>query len=140
MSYQIIHRLTPTQIDDLLTLYRREWWTQERTREEIDIMLKHTDLIFCLIDEEERLVGFARVLTDRVFKAEIYDVIVAPEHRGRGLGRRLMEEILGHPGLRRVRQFNLQCLEEMRPFYEILGFADLSGELVYMRSVRSTQD
>jgi len=135
--YRITHRITPARIDELFTLYRREWWTRERSREEIEIMLEHTDLVFGLVDERNRLVGFARVLTDRIFKAEIYDVIVDPEHRGRGLGRRLMEEILGHPDLQRVRQFNLQCLEEMRPFYEALGFADLSGELVYMRLGRS---
>ena len=48
-----------------------------------------------------------------------------------------MEAILGHPDLQRVRQFNLQCLEEMKPFYEVLGFEDLSGELVYMRLGRN---
>jgi len=137
MNYRSIQKLTPAQIDDLHTLYRREWWTKDRTKEEIEIMLEHTDFIFGLVDERERLAGFARVLSDRIFKAEIYDVIVDPAHRGRGLGKRLMEEILAHPDLRRVKQFNLQCLEEMKPFYEELGFADLSGELVYMRLGRS---
>ena len=139
MSYSTIHELSPSQIDDLERLYSREWWTKDRRKEEIEIMLEHTDLTFGLVDERERLTGFARVLTDRIFKAEIYDVIVDPAHRGRGLGKRLMEEILAHPDLRRVKQFNLQCLEEMKPFYGELGFEDLSGELVYMRLGRSVQ-
>jgi len=133
MNYQNISRLTPSQIEDLYTFFRREWWTKDRTKDEIKLMLEYSDLIFALTDETERLVGFARVLTDRIFKAEIYDLIIDPAHRGLGLGKQLMEEILRHPDLRRVKQFNLQCLEEMKPFYEELGFTDLSGELIYMR-------
>jgi len=133
MEYRVVYRLTRRQTDELHRLYRREWWSTERTREEVERMLEHTDLVVGIIDREERLAGFARVLTDRVFKAEIYDVIVEESHRRRGLGRRLLEEIFTHPMLREVRQFNLQCLEEMKTFYTEMGFEDLRSRLVYMR-------
>ena len=38
-------------------------------------------------DKPGELVGFARVLSDKVFKALIFDVFVDPAHRGRALGR-----------------------------------------------------
>jgi hypothetical protein len=44
-------------------------------------MLQHTDLVVGVCTEPGQLVGFTRVLTDQVFKAVIFDVIVAREHR-----------------------------------------------------------
>ncbi|WP_417714868.1 GNAT family N-acetyltransferase [Pseudoalteromonas obscura] len=53
------------------------------------------------------LVGFARVLSDFIYKAVIFDVIVAPDERGKGLGITLMELIKHHPKLNKVLHFEL---------------------------------
>ena len=79
------------------------------------------------------LVAFARVLTDYTYKALIFDVIVAESQRGEGLGKRLMDEILDHPRLADVDQFELYCLEEMTEFYERWDFTDELGDLRLMR-------
>ncbi len=40
-------------------------------------MLAHTDLVFALVDtDSDRLVGLARVLTDTIYRASVFDVIV----------------------------------------------------------------
>src|SRR6185312_9128704 len=44
-------------------------------------------------------VGFARVVTDRTTFAYLADVFVLPEHRGRGLSKRLMQAVRSHPHL-----------------------------------------
>ena len=80
-----------------------------------------------------RLVAFARVLTDRVFRAFIFDVIVATEHRGAGLGHRLMEELLRHPNLSGVELIELYCRPELVPFYERLGFTSPDSGVTLMR-------
>jgi predicted GNAT family N-acyltransferase len=100
-------------------------------------MLEHSDFVFALCTEpEDRLVGFARVLTDRVFKVLIFDVIVATDRRDEGLGRQLMDRILQHPDLRDVRHMELYCLPEMVPFYEKWGFStDVSGVCLMRRRV-----
>ncbi len=130
--YTLIKKLDEHQIDDLYTLYRNEWWTKHRTRKEIRTMLRHTDIVIGILNKKGRVIGFARVLTDRVFKAEIYDVIIHPDYRDKGLGKMLMRTILHHKKLRKVRQFNLQCLPEMAPFYEQWGFVEQAG-LLFMR-------
>jgi ribosomal protein S18 acetylase RimI-like enzyme len=99
-------------------------------------MLAGTDLVLALIDRAaNRLVGFARVLTDWRYRAYIYDVIVAPEWRDRGLGRRLVDALMAHPRLAAVETMELSCQPEMIPFYGRWGFRDdLGGSLLMRRS------
>jgi ribosomal protein S18 acetylase RimI-like enzyme len=97
-------------------------------------MLAGTDLVLALIDRAaDRLVGFARVLTDWRYRAYVYDVIVAPAWRDRGLGRVLVDATLAK--LEGVETIELSCEPEMIPFYRRWGFRDeLGGSLLMRRS------
>jgi predicted GNAT family N-acyltransferase len=81
----------------------------------------------------ERLVGFARVLTDFVYEALVLDVIVAEDLRGTGLGAALMNAIVNHPRLALVRTIELACQPELVSFYERWGFTDKVGRSRLMR-------
>jgi len=131
-----IDRLSDAQARDLHALYQNEWWTRGRTLEETLAMLRHTDLLFGVSEKATgRLVAFARVLTDTVFKAFVFDVIVAPERRGQGLGTRLLRRIIAHPELRGVRHIDLACQPELTAYYERLGFTtEVGGSLLMRRS------
>ncbi len=96
-------------------------------------MVEHSSVIFGLVSGDDELVGFARVLSDRVYKAFIFDVIVAPDSREAGLGAELINWILSEPKLSSVRHFELYCAPEMRPFYERWGFSSDVGEISLMR-------
>lgn len=135
-AVEAISTLSERQVEDLLALYRSEWWTQGREPERVREMLRHCDLIVAFCERDSRrLVAFSRVLTDRVYKALILDVIVARSHRKTGLGRALLDAVIGHPALRSVKHFELYCRPEMAPFYRQWGFsADLG--LDFMRLVR----
>jgi len=97
-------------------------------------MLQNSDFTFGIVaTESQELLAFARILTDRVFKAVIFDVIVHPAHRHAGLGTLLMAHILEHPELANVRHFELYCLSERAGFYQRLGFTTELGELLFLR-------
>ena len=134
MSYRMVDSLTPEQVVELHELYQGEWWSKGRTSSDVRTMLAHTGVVIGLIDEGTgRLAAFARVLTDRVYKAIVFDVIVHPDQRGGGMGRRIMDAIVEHPMLRRVQTIELYCLPELAPFYAQWGFtADLAG-CVFLR-------
>lgn len=68
-----------------------------------------------------RQVGFARVVTDRATFAYLADVFVLPEERGKGLGRWLIETILGHPELQGLRRWLLGT-RDAQGLYERCGF------------------
>jgi GNAT superfamily N-acetyltransferase len=76
-------------------------------------------------DSDWRQVGFARVTTDRATFAYLADVFVLPEHRGRGLSKRLMEAVLAHPDLQGLRRWML-ATADAHELYRRFGFAELS--------------
>jgi GNAT superfamily N-acetyltransferase len=128
-----IDQLSDAQVLELHQLYEEEWWTKGRAMEDIRRMLRCCDVIVAFAEPDGRLAAFARVLTDYVYKALVYDVIVARPHRRTGLGRALMEAIVNHPKLRAVPHIELYCLPELVPFYQRWGFTTDLGHLKFMR-------
>ena len=104
----------------LLRLFHQAPWAKSRTLEDAKAMLRHSDVVLCAWDGD-RLVGFGRVLTDFVYRATIWDVIVDQAYQKQGIGTELIHRILNHPRLNKVELFWL-CTR--RPgFYEKLGFS-----------------
>ncbi|HEY9693543.1 MAG TPA: GNAT family N-acetyltransferase [Oculatellaceae cyanobacterium] len=136
-SYRVISQLNEQQISELVELYKNEFWSDKRTRPEVDKMLAASDIIIGLVDECDRLVAFTRVLTDFVYRAIIFDVIVKPDYRDKGLGKHLLDSIVNHPQLQSVEYLGLYCLPEMVQFYERWGFTTESGRFQLM--LRSSQ-
>lgn len=136
-SYHFVEHIDDRLRSDLMELYRHEWWTNQRHEADVARMLQHTDLVIGVrTDPEGQLVGFTRVLTDRVFKALIFDVIVAEAHRRSGLGRRLIDHVLNHSMLADVRHIELYCKPELIPFYERWGFTSPGPDVNYLRMTR----
>ena len=65
------------------------------------------------------LVGAARAISDGVYYAVVLDVVVAIEHQGHGIGRKLMEALLGKLPLEKI---YLTAPPEKQGFYKKLGF------------------
>lgn len=134
MPIRAVHFLSDDLIDQLVALYQREWWCQGRARDDVCTMLDRCDVVG-LVDDSE-LVGFARAVSDRVYKALVLDVIVAPSRRGEGLGDRAVSELAAHPNLQAVRHFELYCRPDMGAFYERHGYQADLGDLQLMRYPR----
>lgn len=135
--YRVIEPIGDERVHQLLELYKHEWWTDARTAEETHAILNGSDLTIGICDEAgDRLVAFARVLTDRIVRAFIFDVIVAADCRGSGLGRRIVDAVLRHPSVKDVELVELYCRPDLVPFYERLGFSSPNSGVVLMRRRR----
>lgn len=67
----------------------------------------------------EELIGFARLLTDEVLFATVWNMIVKPEYQNKGIGKMLLDKCLNkYPNL----HFFLIADEKVTGFYEKLGF------------------
>src|SRR6185437_7988394 len=73
----------------------------------------------CFAFDGPRLVGAARALSDREYHATIYDVAVHPAYQRRGIGTRLVNELISMLPVWRVL---LVADGEVTAFYRRLGF------------------
>ena len=89
----------------------------------LELMQKAVDnsLTFGIYHQQDGLIGCARVISDFATYHYLGDVFVADEHRGKGLGKWLMETIMMHPELQEYRSFYL-LTSDAHGLYEQYGF------------------
>ncbi|MFH9552166.1 GNAT family N-acetyltransferase [Streptomyces sp. NPDC051445] len=137
-SYDISHDVATVRIPQLLELFASAWWATGRTEAAVRGMLDGSDVVVTVVDRRAaRLVGFARVLTDRTYLAVVLDVIVSPEVRGGGVGAMVMDAVLAHPWVADVGSVELVCQPDLIAFYERWGFTEHVGR---SRLLRRTTD
>lgn len=108
--------------DELCSLYREYDWWADRDAENVSRALQNTDETVLFRDDETGdPLASARVMTDYVYYAMVYDVIVAEDRRGDGLGEELLKAVKEHPRLQDVSS-SLLDREGLVPFYETCGF------------------
>lgn len=73
--------------------------------------------------EDDNLIGFARVITDKATFAYLGDVFILDEYRGNGLSKWLMECILKHPELQGFRRW-LLLTRDAQELYRKFGFTE----------------
>ncbi|WP_108818201.1 GNAT family N-acetyltransferase [Pseudovibrio sp. Alg231-02] len=66
-------------------------------------------------------VAFARVITDKLTFAYLCDLFVFEEHRGKGLSKHLLEEVLSHPDVKEVQSIGL-ATPDAHDLYSQYGF------------------
>lgn len=111
-------RLDLPAIHDYLS--NRSYWAKGRSLEEVRTIVEHS-LCFGMYNDQGALMGFARVLTDRVAFAYLMDVFILEEFRNLGLGKDLVRHILDFPDLKGVRRFMLMT-KDAHGLYEQFGF------------------
>jgi GNAT superfamily N-acetyltransferase len=80
--------------------------------------------------EGERQIGFARVVTDYATFAFVLDDFIEESHRGRGLGKWLMQTIREHPALQGLRRWMLYTHDQR--IYAKVGYKALRDPETYM--------
>lgn len=75
--------------------------------------------------EEGQVVGFVNMISDGVLTAFIPWLEVRPSFQGRGIGTELMRRIVAEAA--HLYSIDLTCDESLRPYYERLGMAALTG-------------
>ena len=82
---------------EVLTLYRAAgWFAQDDPAPQLDAMIANSFAVSAAFDPAGRLLGMARALSDGVSDAYILDVVVHPDHRRQGIGRRLVSTLADH--------------------------------------------
>lgn len=121
----------PTRLDsDAIHRYlSRSYWAEGIP---LDVVKRSLAASLCFgLYHSNRQVGFARVITDRATFAYLGDVYVLEEHRGRGLGKWLMDAVFAHSALLGLRRFVL-VTRDAHALYARYGFTPLRNPPGYM--------
>jgi GNAT superfamily N-acetyltransferase len=113
-------RLNTARIHDFLS---RSYWSPGIPLPVVQRAIDHS-ICFGVFRGCEQ-VGFARVITDCASFAYLADVFVVQEHRGKGLGKWLIQVILDHDDLQGLRRF-LLATRDAHALYRRFGFAEVA--------------
>ncbi len=108
---------------------KRSYWAADISA---DVVIRSVEnsLAFGLFEGAEQ-VGFARVVTDYATFAYLADVFVQEPHRGRGLGKWMMEVVFSHPELQGLRRWML-ATRDAHELYRKYGFAEPEDPRIFM--------
>ncbi len=101
-------------------LNKNTFWAKGRNTQQIRKMLLNSTVIVSLW-KQNQLIGFGRATSDLVFRAVLWDVVIASDHQGLGMGRMLLEAILKNKKIKSVEKIYLMTTHSAE-FYKQLGF------------------
>ncbi|MBW7477092.1 GNAT family N-acetyltransferase [Paenibacillus oenotherae] len=118
LPYRISDDKQLLDLNMIHTLLQSSYWASERSIERTKESIAGS-LCYGIFDESGQI-GFMRVVTDRATISWICDVIIHPDHRGKGLGKWLMQYLLEHPDVRHTNM--LLGTRDAHGLYEQFGF------------------
>lgn len=113
-------RLDRERVHDLLVSHA--YWAAGRSRAFQDAAIDASRNYGVYQTSSGRQVAYARVVTDGVTFGWLADVVVGPEHRGRGLGRLLVSGIVADLEPLALKRVLLKASPEGRALYAALGW------------------
>jgi len=118
-------------LEQLQKLFRvSAFWAKERTLSGLAIALSNSKPVVTVWDGEN-LIGHARATSDGIYRATIWDVVIDPDYRGAGLGRKLVQTVLAHPNVCHVERVYLMTTHQQK-FYEQIGFEQNSSSTMVL--------
>lgn len=117
-GYELTDEAVQLDLDAVTALLRSTYWAADRPRNVMERGMQNS-LCFGLFHEAVQI-GFARVVTDFATVGYLCDVVIADGHRGKGVGKWMLNCILEHPQLKgcRIDLFTKDAQE----FYRGFGF------------------
>jgi N-acetylglutamate synthase-like GNAT family acetyltransferase len=106
-------------------LSERSYWGKGRSLEAVKLTIENS-LCFGIYDQDGKQLGFARLATDYTVFGWLMDVFILEEYRGLGLGKKLMEHVVGHPVVKNLRRVGL-ATADAHGLYRQFGFSHLSA-------------
>ena len=102
-EFELLHPVPLEMAFAVRALFSQTWWAKDRDLIFTKKVLMGSSHSWALMKTENRqLLGFARVVSDGIAKATIYDVILDDSLHGRGLGAYFLNQVIASPILQEV--------------------------------------
>lgn len=111
-------------------LSNESYWAKGRSLELVKKSIENS-LCFGAYDSNNKLVGFARIVTDYVVFAWLMDLFVDKKHKGQGVGKLLTEYIVNYNQLKAVNGIGLRT-KDAHELYKRFGFEEIPNPETWM--------
>ena len=124
MNFKIIDGIEKMNLEDIVRLLRMTYWADKRTLEQIDKSTRNSSCYGIYIEAEEKLVGFARVISDYATSYYLCDVVIDNDYRHKGLGTALISYIVQLPQYEGLR--GILITKDAHALYKKFGYEVLN--------------
>ncbi len=128
-AYSISIDKSRLDIDFIHGFLTRSYWAEGITKEIVARSIRGS-LCFGVFNGQQQI-GFARVITDKATFAYLADVFIDEAHRGKELGKWLIEFIVSYPELQGFRRTML-ATRDAHGLYAQFGFTSINNPERFM--------
>lgn len=128
INYRIVEGSDKIKTEEIARLLKMTYWADKRSMETIEKSVSHSSCYGVYINDPEKLVGFARVISDYATSYYLCDVIIDPEYRHQGLGTALVSHIVTSPDYVKLRGFLVT--RDAHDLYRKFGFEVVNGRIM----------
>ena len=134
MDFKIIDGIEKMNLEDIVRLLRMTYWADKRTLEQIDKSTRNSSCYGIYIEAEEKLVGFARVISDYATSYYLCDVVIDNDYRHKGLGTALISYIVQLPQYEGLR--GILITKDAHTLYKKFGY-EVLNDCVMVKAANS---
>ena len=114
-------------------LHRNAFWAKGRKINDLRKSLAGSDVIVSIWVDKE-IVGFGRALSDGIYRAVLWDIVIDNSHQGKGYGKILVQSLLDSSKVKHAKKIYLMTTNK-KLFYSQLDFKEVSSQSLLIREI-----
>ncbi len=128
MKYRIVDGSENMDLGEIVRLLRMTYWADKRSVEQIRRSMDNSSCYGVYLDDEKKLAGFARVISDYATTYYLCDVIIDTAYQHMGLGTALVSYIESRPEYAGLR--GILITRDAHDLYRRFGYEVLNGRVM----------
>ncbi len=134
MHYRITDKPEEIDVEEVARLLKTTYWANERSIEQIEKSMRNSACYGIFLENEDKLVGFARVISDYATTYYLADVVIDAEYQRMGLGTSLISHIESQPEYSGLR--GILITRDAHDLYRKFGFEVLNDRVMVKPYIR----
>ncbi len=128
MKYNIVDGADKMNVDEVIRLLRMTYWADQRPVEQIEKSMQNSSCYGVRLEDDKKLVGFARIISDYATTYYLCDVIIDTACQHMGLGTALVSYIESLPEYAGLR--GILITRDAHDLYRQFGYEVLNNRVM----------
>ncbi len=109
------------------------FWEKNRTINDLKKCLANSDVVISLWVGKE-MVGFGRALTDGIYRAVLWDIVIDQNYQGKGFGTLIVNNLLSSKKIKNTKKLYLMTTNK-KLFYSQFEFKEVTSQKLLIREI-----